>query len=739
MKKTAILILPLVLSFFCGYSQSRQEIDSLLNLYKSTKNDSLKIILLLEIGNRTIYTDPDTTEIIQLSGIGICDKALKTKSFNQDTIFKHKAVFYGNLGTISANKGDFDKALDFYYTSLNLKKKINDLKGIAMAYNNLGNVTEYQGNLKEALDYYYDGIAIAEQVNENKVLGLLYNNIGFIYYTLAELDKAKEFFAKSLEYQIKAHDYTGIADAYGNMAQIEQKKGNHNESVRLNRLAKNYSEKLNDQAGIAQARLNIAVSYTQLGLSDSAMIYIDFAIVAFQSMGYKYPLAFAYLNKSKIFANQAKDKEAFTYVQKALSIAEEVNYPEQLIRVYEHYSNLLTKQGKYKEALHFYTEMVRLEKQQQDSENKKQTIRKSLEYEYLLAHTADSIKMEEQKRVIAAELKAKDAQLEKEALGRYALFGGLAIVVVFALFLFKRFKIEQQQKEQIAQKKAEVEHQKHLVEEKNQEIMDSITYAKRIQEAILPSRYSLTESLKNGFVLFKPKDIVSGDFYWLEKVGGSTFFAAADCTGHGVPGAMVSVVCSNALSKALLEENITEPGKLLDRARELVVERFAKSNEDVKDGMDISLVALQQVNSARAESESDYNLRSHAQTHTVLHWAGANNPLWIIKKNPEGVTELVEVKPNKQPIGKVDNPESFTTHTIELHEDDTIYIFTDGYQDQFGGEKGKKFKAAQLKDLLLSIQDKTMDEQKEFLDKAFENWRGNLEQIDDVCIIGVRV
>ncbi|MFN3916577.1 MAG: two-component regulator propeller domain-containing protein [Flavobacteriales bacterium] len=286
--------------------------------------------------------------------------------------------------------------------------------------------------------------------------------------------------------------------------------------------------------------------------------------------------------------------------------------------------------------------------------------------------------------------------------------------------------------EVVAEKK-EVERQKHLLEEKNQEITDSINYAKRIQEAILPSRYSLAENLNNGFVLFKPKDIVSGDFYWLEKVGDVTFFAAADCTGHGVPGAMVSVVCSNALSKALLEENIAEPGKLLDRARELVVERFAKSNEDVKDGMDISLCALQG---------------------NTLSWAGANNPLWIIadenRTDPSGFKNLTglsaangktlyEIKSNKQPIGKVDNPQPFTTHTIELKQGDTLYIFTDGYQDQFGGDKGKKFKASKLKELLLSIQHKTMEEQKGFLDQAFEDWRGNLEQIDDVCIIGVRI
>jgi serine phosphatase RsbU (regulator of sigma subunit) len=268
------------------------------------------------------------------------------------------------------------------------------------------------------------------------------------------------------------------------------------------------------------------------------------------------------------------------------------------------------------------------------------------------------------------------------------------------------------------------ENQKHIIEEKHKEITDSIKYAKHIQEAILPSNISLSEKLKNGFVLFKPKDVVSGDFYWMETYTHSTsqtendhwiYFAAADCTGHGVPGAMLSVVCASALSKTLLEEDITDTGKILNRTRELVVGRFAKSNENVKDGMDISLCAL------------------HGKT---LQWSGANNPLWILRKN---ATQIEETKPDKQPIGKVDNPRPFTSHTFNLEQGDTIYIFTDGYQDQFGGERGKKFKATQLKELLLQIQHKTMDVQKEILLTTFEKWRGGLDQIDDVCVIGVRV
>jgi serine phosphatase RsbU (regulator of sigma subunit) len=204
---------------------------------------------------------------------------------------------------------------------------------------------------------------------------------------------------------------------------------------------------------------------------------------------------------------------------------------------------------------------------------------------------------------------------------------------------------------------------------------------------------------------------------------GSTtvYFAAADCTGHGVPGAMVSVVCSNALSKALLEEGIIETGKILDRTRELVIEKFSKSEENVKDGMDISLCCLDMAN-------------------MNLQWSGANNPLWFVRKGVDGaMVELVETKPDKQPIGNYADPKPFTTHQIDLREGDSIYIFTDGYQDQFGGEKKKKFKASQMKEILLRNQHLSMDEQKEMLNMEFEKWRGSLEQIDDVCVIGVKI
>ena len=199
----------------------------------------------------------------------------------------------------------------------------------------------------------------------------------------------------------------------------------------------------------------------------------------------------------------------------------------------------------------------------------------------------------------------------------------------------------------------------------------------------------------------------------MEHKGGKVIFAAADCTGHGVPGAMVSVVCNNALNRSVREHGLTEPGEILTQTREIVIQEFEKSDEEVKDGMDIALCSLEG---------------------NKLQYAGAHNPLWIIRNG-----EIIETKANKQPIGQFDNPKPYTTHSFDLEKGDSLYIFSDGYVDQFGGEKGKKFKAKAFRALLLSIQDKSMEEQKEFIDEAFETCKGTLEQIDDVCVIGVRI
>jgi len=217
-------------------------------------------------------------------------------------------------------------------------------------------------------------------------------------------------------------------------------------------------------------------------------------------------------------------------------------------------------------------------------------------------------------------------------------------------------------------------------------------------------------------VLFSPKDIVSGDFYWMTEKNDKFYFAVADCTGHGVPGAFVSIVGNNGLHRAVNEFGIDKPSEILDKVNELVEETFRQSSsKQIKDGMDIALCS--------------YDRRTK-----VLEFSGANNPLYHIS---HGI--LTEIKGDKQPIGAFENRKKFTDKVVRLSSGDTIYIFSDGYCDQFGGPSRKKFKYNQFKNMLLSIQQKAMSEQKSFLHKTIESWKGDLEQVDDICVIGVKI
>ncbi len=301
--------------------------------------------------------------------------------------------------------------------------------------------------------------------------------------------------------------------------------------------------------------------------------------------------------------------------------------------------------------------------------------------------------------------------------------------------------------QQVEERTAEIQEKRKLLEQQNKEIIDSITYAKRIQAAILPSNDFFHSTLDDAFVFYLPKDIVAGDFYWIKRVGERVLFAAADCTGHGVPGAMVSVICNSALNRAVREFGLTEPAAILDMTASLVEEAFQQSDHDVKDGMDISLGSVGPLIKSVSPSGA---AGGEAETeHRELHWAGANNPLWIVtERNIPELSEnmieangqrLYEVKADKQPIGQYANRKAYRHHQLRLAKGDVVYLFSDGFPDQFGGEKGKKYKSRPFKHFLLSIQDQSMRTQRETLEQEFKTWQGALEQVDDVCVIGVRI
>ena len=286
--------------------------------------------------------------------------------------------------------------------------------------------------------------------------------------------------------------------------------------------------------------------------------------------------------------------------------------------------------------------------------------------------------------------------------------------------MFNRYKITQKQKQIIEIKELETQKQKHLIEEKHKEITDSINYAERIQKSFLASTTLLNENLKNYFVFFQPKDVVSGDFYWATKLNNENFaLVTADSTGHGVPGAIMSLLNITSLESAI-KDGCIEPSDILNATRNTIINRLKNdgSADGGKDGMDCSLIQI--------------NFKTYKLT-----IASANNPVWIVKNN--GV-DIIEIKADKMPVGKHDKDNiPFTQHEIQLNTGDIVYTLTDGFPDQFGGPKGKKFMSKNLRELLVSISQEPMGTQKQIIQTELKNWQGNLEQVDDICIIGIKI
>ncbi len=292
------------------------------------------------------------------------------------------------------------------------------------------------------------------------------------------------------------------------------------------------------------------------------------------------------------------------------------------------------------------------------------------------------------------------------------------ISLIIAFTIYRLLKSEEQ-KAKITEERNLSQLQRAILAEKNKEITDSINYAKRIQQSILPSVDLIKKHFPNHFIFYKPRDIVSGDFYWLKAINeNNLLIAAADCTGHGVPGAFVSFVCNSSLNSAISEFGVSDPGKILDKVSELVQASFSQYGEaDVKDGMDIALCSLIKTNSGAR-----------------ITYAGANNPICVIKNK-----ELVIIEATRKPIGAGRSTESFVSHTLELSKGDTFYLFTDGFMDQFGGSKNKKYKSKNFYSFLHKISSEGIEHQKTLLQKELQNWMGSHFQVDDVLVIGIQV
>ena len=719
--------------------------------------------------------------------------------YSNSTNTKKIATVGKALGDICNSLQLFDEATGYLLNAAEANNKLELYLKEGDCYIVLANIYYFAGNYPNALKYYRSSLATFEKANSIGGQAGSYVGLGNFYQSRKDYEKAFEMFTKSVDlYKSQEKiNYSGLSSAYVGLGNYYDNKGDFENSLKYYLLSIESEEKGDkEENDRSVAYMNIANIYMARDDDENTEKYLKLAIEEADRTGNKHRQGSALKLRGFYYNRKKESQKALDDCSAALKIIEKLGLLPEEMECYRCLYNASYNLEKYQDAVGYYSSYISARDSINNEKRNTEINKRELQHEYQLKE--NQLKLEEERKQFALqeeikrkqlffefeakqaryraavekkeiafreEMKRKQLALEyqeeqdstklvtaKKELGLKQsiqaeqlrndeqrrlnnwLFGGLAIFGLLMLIILKGYADKRKANKIIIKQKEETEQQKEIIElkglqleEKNREIIDSINYARRLQEAILPPHKLVKQNLDNYFILYKPRDIVAGDFYWMEKVAatGEILFAVADCTGHGVPGAMVSVVCSGALNRAVKEFHLTDPGLILDKVRELVLETFEKSESEVKDGMDIGLCLL------------DLNKLE-------LKWAGANNPLWIVKKsvieNPLAETaEVMEIKANKQPIGATENPKPFTTTTLKLDKGDILYMSTDGYADQFGGNKGKKFKDSNMKKLLLDICTKPMEDQTALLDEAIETWKGGLEQVDDICVAGVKI
>jgi len=742
--KIKILLLSL---FFCFSIYAQHDLDSLWGVWQNTEEaDTNRLDAInLMIWEGYLFYEPDSAfyyaqqqcDFAEEKGLyKYMGKAYNTQgvamylqddvksaiAFYQKSAEHHKkagddkGVFgvLNNMGNIYYDQGNFDQAIQNYEECIAILQSLGEEEKTIKVLNNLGMVYSDKGDYSNAMDYFNLSLKLAEKYQNNTQMVNSLNNIGILYSNIDEHEKAIEYFNICLSYidetveryqTLEANTYNNLGNEYGFLLDYSKSLDFYDKSLAI-------KKEIDDEHGIASTLFNIGDTYYNQDQYKLALDYANRSIKIFNDYEDEIGSVDPTRLIAQVYFEQGKNTKAIEYANKALKIAKEYELNRDLQIIANLLMNCYMVNNNYQKAFEMLTLYVDTRDSLLSEENQRKILSHQYQYAYEKKAATDSLKAIEGKKLVEAQLATQQAQLEKEKTQRYALYGGVGLLLFFGGFMYNRFRITEKQKNIIEEQKNKVELQRSQLGVKNQEILDSIVYAKRIQSAILPPNRIVKEYLKDSFIIYKPKDVVAGDFYWIAHREETVLFAAADCTGHGVPGAMVSVVCNNALNRAVREYGLSVPGEILDKAREIVVREFEKSDEDVQDGMDIALCSIEG---------------------NVLNYSGANIPLLLFRNR-----ELSVIRPDKQPIGKYIDPRPYTTHHFELEKGDTLYILSDGYVDQFGGPNGKKFKTKAFRELLVSIQDRTMEEQKEIVDSTYQNWIGDLEQVDDVCVIAYR-
>lgn len=675
-----------------------------LNLFHKTTNEIQKISFLSNIVNNSndIELWPKYNNIIILKCQNLLLKSLKKQ--DEKAVLNFLTDAYNDKAYIIGESGNKKEAISVFNKAIEIAIKTKDKRRLLNCYNNIGHVYSVQGNIPIALKYTFLSLKIADEINDLEGIAIAYGNLGVIYDQQNDIEKSTEYYLKSLALQKKTGDKSGIATAYNNLGFVYNKKNDYEKAIYYYSLANQIYSEIEEYDGISASYSNIGSIYFAQNDTKNAILYFNKALEIDKKINNPRGIAHSYASLGRIYKSEKNLKLSKQYFEKALKLALESGVSEVIQTSSESLFSIYSQEKNWRKAFEMQSLFFQMKDSINNLSNQKEAITQALNYDF---EKQQSLTKKENEKKLAV---AKEKENMQRLIIIFSIFG-FFILTVFSYFIFKRYKISQIQN-------IKIKVQKDIIEEKQKEINDSINYAERIQKSFLASEDIFQTNLSDYFILFKPKDVVSGDFYWAYQMEQKFYLCAADSTGHGIPGAFMSLLNISLLNEGLLSRELTKTNLLLDFVRKILILGLKpdEKGQGGNDGMDCALICI------------DFKTLK-------LEYSGAYNPLWIVRNN-----ELIVIKADKMPVGRSPKQDvEFSLQEFQLKKNDSLFLFSDGFPDQFGGPNGKKFKYKAFEELLLQNVNLDMSSLKDILENTFHKWKGSLDQVDDVCVIGVRI
>lgn len=617
---------------------------------------------------------------------------------------------YINIGLFFKESNKPDSAIHYFKLAYELKKKINDPGGAAAALYNTGTIYLEFGDHKKALEYMLQAVEPMKKSGNERGYAAVINGIGALYFYQKEYENALVYFDRAKKIYEELHDRSGVSDAINNMANIYIDQNKYDKAIEYFNQCIEIEKEIGNQVEIGAAFMNLGNAYRSAKQPEKAYPLLEQAIALIRPQGNARIKAHVLRSYGNVLVEVGKVSQGIPYILEALTLTKQQDSKVEIVDNYQSLANAYSKAGDYEKAYQYSLLHASLKDSVFTETNSAQIKEMTVRYE--------TESKEKEIQSLTQRTSIQDLAIKKKKWFLYSSAGGGVLVLIITGLVFSRFRIRQRSNKELETQNNEIVRKKNIIEEKNREITSSIYFAKRIQDSILPTEKYLKKHLPKSTVMFRPKDIVSGDFYFFEQVGDLSIIAAADCTGHGVPGAFMSMVGHDVLEQAVKQQGLTQPSLILNYLSKSINSALRQEGQDsaIKDGMDIALCTI-----------------DHKKME--LQYAGAFNPLYHIRN-----FELSEIKADKFAIGSYfdANKHSFTNHTISLQKGDSVFLFSDGYADQFGGELNKKFKLNRFKSLLIGVSEQEPAWQLEVLNHNFDEWKGSNEQVDDILVIGIK-